>query len=281
LNLLTAIRNRWHPLWHIRRTPWLYRLLDRLDFPVWIHLRSVGIHMRVMWFRDLPWVFTSLPKEPENDAVFERLCAIFQPKIFWDVGANLGWFTWLVNARSPLTRGLAIEALPANADLLAATIRRNRLPHIEVRRVAISDSGGESRLVVDRKSGATSQLSDLFHESNESAIARTYSLSEEITVATTTLDAILAAGEPLPDLLKLDIEHAELLALRGAEKLLDAGHTIIVFESFFPETNTLLRSKGYEVYAIDRQANHLAIPAALLERAQPILASLPKDRRLS
>ena len=100
MNLLTTIRNRFHPLWRIRRTPWLFNFFHRLDFPVWARCRSLGVRMRVMWFRDMPWLFQSLPREPEFNRVIERVCEIFQPKVFWDIGANVGWFTWLVNARA-------------------------------------------------------------------------------------------------------------------------------------------------------------------------------------
>ena len=65
--------------------------------------------MRVMWFRDMNWLFDSVPKEPEFNELMVRLCDAIQPKVFWDVGANLGWFSWLVNAKARLTHAVAIR----------------------------------------------------------------------------------------------------------------------------------------------------------------------------
>ena len=81
------------------------------------------------------------------------------------------------------------------------------------------------------KSGATSQLTEFFDASGASAMARAYGVKQEIAVRTTAMDAEIAAGTPVPDLITIDIESAEVLALKGAQHLLDLGRTIIAFES--------------------------------------------------
>lgn len=276
MNLLTTIRNRFHPLWGIRRTPWLFNFFHRLDFPVWTRCRSLGVRMRVMWFRDMPWLFQSLPREPEFNRVIERVCEIFQPKVFWDIGANVGWFTWLVNARTSLTHAVLFEPFPLNEGLLGQTIAKNGFTHMRVVRSAVADRVGEVSFKVDDKSGATGQIAEIYDTSVDSAIAHTYGLKSEITVRTTTMDVEIAAGVPVPDLIKMDIEEAEHLAMKGAEKRIALGRTIIAFECHRMEAMDILKSKGWAVFRVDDLHNYLALPPAFIERAQAITDSLTR-----
>jgi FkbM family methyltransferase len=274
MSWIESIRTRFHPLWRIRRTPWLHAIVTRFDFPVWIDVPAIAMKIRVYWFRDLIWLFGSLPKEPAMLDVVEKLCRKFQPRVFWDVGANLGWYTWLVNARTELTRAVLIEPLPANLLLLNATIARNQLTHMRVVRTAVADRIGKVDFMIDAKSGATSQLSELYRSSPDCAIAHTYNLESEMQVDCTTLDQLIRDGEPVPDLIKLDVEEAEHLVFRGANELLTRGATIIVFECHRREALDVLREHGYAVYAIDALHNFLALPPAIIDQAHDITATL-------
>ena len=223
------------------------------------------------------WLFDSVPKEPEFNELMERLCETIQPKVFWDVGANLGWFSWLVNAKARLTHAVLFEPLPQNARLLGETIRQNGFSHMTLVQAAVSDQCGSVSFKVDDKSGAASQIAELFEASGDSAIARGYGLKSEITVRTTTMDAEIAAGRPVPDLLKMDIESAEHLALKGAQYLLDLGRTILVFEcSSGPAAIDLLKARSWAVFAVDRLDNYLAVPPALLGQVSGITTGLSR-----
>lgn len=275
MGFLAKVRNRFHPLWKIRRTPWLFRIFHSLDFPVWVRCRAFGMKMRVMWFRDLNWLFDSVPKEPEFNALMERLCEVIQPKVFWDVGANLGWFSWLVNAKARPTRIVLFEPLPLNVRLLGDTIRRNGFTHMGIIESAVSDQAGTVSFRVDDKSGAASQITEVFEASGDSTIARAYGLTSEITVRATTLDAEIAAGAPVPDLIKMDIEQAEHLALKGAQHLLDLGRTIIAFEcNSRREAIDLLLARKWAVFSIDRLENYLAVPPALIDQISAVTQNL-------
>jgi FkbM family methyltransferase len=273
-SFLESIRNRFHPLWRIRRISWLHAILTRLDFPVWVRVPAIGMRIRVYWFRDLPWLFDSVPKEPEMLQVVEQICRTFRPRVFWDVGANLGWYCWLVQARTSLDRAVAIEPLPINCRLLEDTIRRNGLPHIEVVQTAVADRAGKVNFTVDNKSGKTSQLSELYATGGESAIAHTYDLETEMQVNCTTLDDLIGQGRPVPDLMKLDVEEAEHLVFRGASRLLGEGRTILVFECHRLEAIEILQGHGYSIFTIDELHNFLGVPAPLVQQASGIISSL-------
>ena len=271
---LESFRTRFHPLWRIRRIHWLHAILTRLDFPVWVKAPAIGMKIRVYWFRDLPWLFDSVPKEPGMLDVVEKICRTFQPRVFWDVGANLGWYSWLVHARTRLARAVAIEPLPANVRLLRETIARNRLEHFKVIQTAVADRPGKVDFTIDTRSGATSQLTELYASSPDTAIAHTYGLEARMQVECTTLDELLRAGETMPDLMKLDVEEAEHLVFRGASALLLKQQTILVFECHRREALVILREHGYELYAIDQLNNFLALPPRLADQAREITVTL-------
>jgi FkbM family methyltransferase len=274
MSFLSTIRHRFHPLWTIRRTPWLFNIFHRLDFPVWVRPHSLGMKRRVMWFRDMNWVFDSVPKEPEFNELVTRLCEAIQPKVFWDVGANLGWFSWLVNAKAQLSQAVLFEPLPLNARLLGETIKANGFSHMTIIQAAVSDQCGSVSFKVDDKSGAASQIAALFDESSESACARGYDLKSEITVRMTTIDAEIAAGRPVPDLIKMDIESAEHLALKGAQRLLNDGRAIIAFECHQREAIDLLKARKWAIFPIDRLNNYLAVPPQRIDQVRHITSKL-------
>lgn len=276
MSIFLQIRNRFHPLWRIRRTPWLFNFFKRLDFAVWTYSPTIQMKMRVMWFRDMSWLFDSVQKEPEFNDFFVQVCDLFKPKVFWDVGANLGWFTWLVNSKASLTHAVLFEPLPLNAKLLTETMAKNCFKHMSVIQAAVSDHCGEVSFKVDDKSGATSQIADIYDSSGDSAIAHTYGLQSEIRVRMTTLDEEIAKGAPVPDLLKMDIEEAEHLALQGAGKLLDLGRTIIAFECHRVEAIELLKSRQWHVFEVDKVHNYVAFPPALIEKAAGITQKLTR-----
>jgi FkbM family methyltransferase len=274
LSFFESIRTRFHPLWRIRRIHWLHAIFARLDFPVWVRIPAIDMSIRVYWFRDMPWLFDSIPKEPAMMQVVEKLCGIFQPRVFWDVGANLGWYCWLVSSRTNLDRALAIEPLPANCRLLSQTIARNHLNKISVIQTAVADRAGKVDFMVDTKSGAASQLRELYATSGDLAIAHTYELQTEMQIDCTTLDDLITQGQPIPALMKLDVEEAEHLVFKGASSLLERGETIVVFECHRLEAMEILKGHGYSIFSIDNLHNFVGVPAPLAQQASEITSSL-------
>ncbi len=72
MSIPATIRRRFHPLWRIRCTLWLFEIFHSLEFPLWVRCRSLGMKMRMMWFRDMNWLFKPAPKESEFNELMER-----------------------------------------------------------------------------------------------------------------------------------------------------------------------------------------------------------------
>jgi FkbM family methyltransferase len=138
--------------------------------------------------------------EPAKVAALQRL---LEPGMtFVDVGSNKGDFA-LIAARAMNDEGhvIAFEPSPENCGWIRKSIELNGYRSIELHELAMSDANGRERLYLGERSGWHSLVGDAERES--------------IEVETRTLDSALGATPP--DVLKVDVEGAELRVLRGAE----------------------------------------------------------------
>jgi len=150
-------------------------------------------------------------------------------EIFVDVGANVGYYSLKI-AKEYSSEGvtiIAIEAHPGNYNALSKNIELNNFRCITAINKAVSDHKGIVTLYerVDPRNRIRSEfysLSNSFiHESN---FVRPEGGSLEIECD--TLDNIL--GEHRVDVMKIDIEGAEVSALEGATRILKKLRKIIV-----------------------------------------------------
>jgi FkbM family methyltransferase len=132
-----------------------------------------------------------------------------------DVGANEGLLLQCFTELAPRGRHIAYEPVPALADAL-----ERRFPAVEVRRAAASDSVGETSFVVHKELASRSSMRPVGYPSD---------VTETLTVRTEDLDSSLPDGY-VPHLLKIDVEGAEHLVLRGALRTLTAHRPLVLFE---------------------------------------------------
>lgn len=135
-----------------------------------------------------------------------------------DVGAHAGAVLDDLLRIAPRGRHVAFEPLP---DLAAALQRR--LPDVDVRAVALSDTTGTATFahVLDRPGWSGLRA----RPTPDGAAARVAS----ITVPTQRLDDALPADHA-PRLVKVDVEGAELQVLEGARRTLAAHRPVVVLE---------------------------------------------------
>lgn len=192
---------------------------------------------------------------------------------FVDVGANIGFFSLLaLRLVGPAGRVDAIEATPSTADLLDANIALNGAGAIRVHRCAVGDREGTAHMVVHDAGNIGSNHLAL----DDAADA------EGAPVALRRLDTLL--GDAPVRLIKLDIEGAEAMALRGAGALLDGAEAPALLFEFSP---SMLRGMGddpaallgdlaawgYAIYEI--HPDRLTPPdAAIMTRVQTYLLAL-------
>ncbi len=144
----------------------------------------------------------------------ERFMAELVPEdVVFDIGASIGLMTVFAAAAVPLGRVCAFEPDSATARRLARNVHLNRLANVEIVGWAVGDREGRTTLFTDGPGGNAPTLRR--QQGREGAP------SGSVEVPVRTLDTALRDGTlPHPSVLKIDIEGAELLCLRGGEELL-------------------------------------------------------------
>jgi FkbM family methyltransferase len=177
------------------------------------------------------------------DPALLRLAAeVVQPgDVVWDIGANLGLFSFAAAVSAgPSGRVLAVEPDTVLVGLLRRSAAANHdTAPVEVLAAAVSDDIGVARFHVARRNRSTSHL-DGFGTTQTGGIRATD------LVPTVTLDW-LAARLPMPDVIKIDVEMAEMKVLVGGTNVLRTHPTIIceVAECNAASVGCLLTSHGY------------------------------------
>jgi FkbM family methyltransferase len=143
--------------------------------------------------------------------------------VFFDIGANLGFFSMLGAHLVGFGKGrvYAFEAAPENAEAVARNAGLNLIPNITVIAKAVSSQSGTGRLqVVEDQSW--SKLEDYGEHPDTEQV---------IEVELVSIDELLAAGAlPPPTLVKIDVEGAELAVLRGMAHTLERHQPAVICE---------------------------------------------------
>lgn len=162
-----------------------------------------------------------------------------------DAGANAGEVLDLIVRLAPHGRHVAFEPIPA----LARRLRDRFNGSVDVREAALADAPGHITFQYFPDHPDYSGIDPLVAPS----------AAQTIEVRATTLDEELAADPPV-QLIKMDIEGAELAALRGAARVLREQRPLIVFEHTLAaarngvssrEIADLLGGAGYRLFAFD------------------------------
>lgn len=155
-----------------------------------------------------------------------------------DVGAGIGTETVVFSKQvGPTGRVVAVEAHPATCEALRRTVARSGLSNVTVVNVAVADREGEL-LISDHAS----------HIGNSMV-----GVDEGVLVAAKRLDTLAAElGLSRVDYLKMNIEGAEALAIRGMDTLVGsvrhvaiACHDFIADEGGPEDMRTLQRIRDY------------------------------------
>ena len=166
----------------------------------------------------------------------------------WDVGANVGLFTFAAAFKTSNSGAvLAVEADADNVNLLLRTARAGdqaRVAPVQVLSAAVAGPGSRVR----RLNIASRARSSNFLAGH--GASQTGGVQESRVVVSVTLDELLQEFAE-PSLVKIDVEGAELEVLRGATTLLQRIRPTIVVEVSTENADgvtQLLRSFGYALY---------------------------------
>lgn len=166
--------------------------------------------------------------------------------VVWDVGSNIGLFTFAAaHLAGEAGQVFAFEADVWLVQLLrrSASIQPSTSASVRIIPVAVADSCDVRTFNIAARSRASSALAGYGN-------SQTGGIAEQQSVISVSVDW-LAGKLPLPDVIKIDVEGAELEVLVGALGLLRTKGPIIlceVCEERSPEVTVLLKNVGYRIY---------------------------------
>lgn len=248
--LVQYLRERFHPLFYARKSRvgrFVIRLADR---PVWLSIPHVDFKVRGRLLTHGLGFAMSGSLETKPEALVRACLRQLTLRSFWDVGANIGHYAWMMKSAVPNLELVLIEPLPENATLIQETLTRQHASDSTLIVAGASDSLGEGVLHADKLAGATSSLEQqeqTFEQQHFGVIPAT------IPVSLTTIDDVRKLHGQV-DFMKIDVEGHEESVLRGGRETIRRDQPILFVECCHPHHACLrnLEVEGYRIVDADR-----------------------------
>lgn len=176
-----------------------------------------------------------------------------EAQCFVDVGTNLGWYSCMAARHMPGGKVYGFEMDDLNFALLQKNIALNSLTNIQAYNLAVSDA--PAQLSYRREAQRPSPVFRL------QAGTEAPQAGELRSVEAIALDSFLEAEAVRPDVIKIDVEGAEMGVLRGMKRILaEVKPTLFLeihpatlpqFGTSTAEVLSQLIENGYQVFEIE------------------------------
>jgi len=165
-----------------------------------------------------------------------------EPAVIYDIGANIGVSSLFFSARYPRATIYGFEPLPSNYEICAMNFRN--LSRGRVFQSALGSSTGTATFEFEAADNRGGRLA-------ASSVVNAKRSSQSIAVEVLTLvDAIREKKLAPPEMIKIDVEGAELEVLKGVGSHVDSVKAIHL-ETHGPELRTeslrWLREQGFSI----------------------------------
>ena len=161
--------------------------------------------------------------------------------VFYDIGANVGFFT-ILGSKLVGNRGkvIAFEPLQVNFSFLLRHIKINYLSNVSIIEKAVSSKNNIQKMTVP------------LVDNNAAYSMAEFCSNGDIKVDTVTVDNLVFDSKySPPNIIKMDIEGAEFLALCGMEKTIEKYKPTILLsthgEKVDKQCRKFLGDRGYKI----------------------------------
>jgi FkbM family methyltransferase len=165
--------------------------------------------------------------------------------IIYDVGANIGYVSLLLaKAAGETGKVFAFEALPENVERWHKNMALNGMEaRLSIFAGAVTQTAGLVRFLVHASGGMGKAAG---------SAGRRDDYPSEISVPGISLDEfVFGQGNPPPQVVKMDIEGGEVLALPGMRRVLSEARPLMLMELHGPESGRAaweeLTDAGYQI----------------------------------
>ena len=188
-----------------------------------------------------------------------RLC-VRPGDVCYDIGGYRGYMSG-VFALAGAGRVITFEPLPENIVAVERLIELNPELPLNLAKLAIGDFQGSAPFSV--------MADPTMGKLGDSPFQREARVLRRINVETARLDNLVASGAyPAPDVIKIDVEGAELSVLKGAATTLRKYHPAVLIEAHSVALangcESLLGNLGYSIRRIERSAGDDEAPRHLV-----------------
>jgi FkbM family methyltransferase len=197
--------------------------------------------------------------------------------IVYDIGANIGCIS-LAFARKIGNQGkvFAFEPLPKNTQRIKEHIAINLMQDtIRLIPYAVSDNNGKEEFLVYKKHILGKLASSLF---------RNYNYINKIKVKSIFLDHFVYNDKnPVPDLIKIDIEGGGIKAIPGMSRILFEAQPILFMELHGPEEQAVawesLKKNKYEMHKMEKLYSRIIKPEILDFKSREHIIAVPRNKK--
>jgi FkbM family methyltransferase len=191
--------------------------------------------------------------------VEEVFLSLLQPGgVVYDVGANIGWYSLLAaRAVGPAGRVVAFEPSVRNAALIQANAATNKLVNVTTIPAAVTDEDGWATFLDQGSLEGRLSKDDTEAQAKRRERHQRKPLGSFV-VPVLSLDSwIPGSGAAEPNVVKIDVEGAEVGVIRGmAQTLRSVGPALIIeLHGTQSEVADALDAVGYEHAPIDSEAS--------------------------
>jgi FkbM family methyltransferase len=222
-------------------------LIRAFDIDLKVNLPNVSFPVFLQLSKNLSELITpGGGKENAERELFRTVAGLHHIKSFWDIGANIGQYTWEFLSLPGERHAVLIEPDPRNIATISKTIAMSRLTNCDLMRTAVSDFVGQISFNLDPITGKQGSIRD---DAQVSRLMARY--IKPLTVRCETVDHLLEGQHLPPDVIKIDVEGAEKQVLAGAIKTLRRNRPILFIEvtaANFPDVETMLKNLGYQLH---------------------------------
>lgn len=231
--------------------------------------------------------------EPQETELVDKI--LHDGMTFVDVGANIGYFTVLAAKRvGPTGRVFSFEPEPHNFELLKRNVDANQLTNVAAHNTAVVDEPKKINMYLSAYNYGDHRIVD----GDDDSIRNVGRRHKTVSVDGLRLDDCLAAYKRPINIIKVDVQGAEYLVLKGMKRTLIANPDVLLLTEFWPWGMRLsgtdpesylseLRDLGFNAYQLESDGSLVEAPAnvhdlegpqeytnLIFARSQNVLSSL-------
>lgn len=218
----------------------------------------------------------------KKGALHEKNAAILLTELlknstsFVDVGVYIGYYTCLASKLMPKGTVYSFEMDKVNFTIAQKNVALNGCKNVAMFNLAVSDITGEAVSYIKKPDTFPSEFSF-----SPEALPGTLK-SQNMQAQTISLDDFFKDKNALPDVVKIDVEGAEMKVLNGMKNILTADNVKLLVE-VHPEQLPKFRSSSRDVilFLLDNKFQVFEIGGLRDQRQKLELKPLDEDSRIT